>query len=69
MLLPPQLNPNVAKYFEDMKKPIDGGSWLRSPEFPGSDEILDTTSNGSPNSNNVAIATNRVKGAWESRGK
>jgi helicase required for RNAi-mediated heterochromatin assembly 1 len=68
-ILPAQLNPHVAQYFEDAKRPIDGGSWLRSPEFPSSSEILDLDVGGSNSSSNVEVATNRLKGAWASKGE
>lgn len=72
--MPPQLNENIRKYYDDVKKPIEGGSWLRLPEVPSSSELLDINTgngdgNGSSSSSNVEIATNRPKGAWDSKGE
>ncbi len=68
-LMPPQLNPKVAKYYDDAKKPIDGGPWLDYPEIPTAAEILDIENDSSSaGGGNVEIATNRLKGAWESKG-
>ncbi|KAK3117984.1 hypothetical protein LTR53_000136 [Teratosphaeriaceae sp. CCFEE 6253] len=66
---PPQLNLKVRQYFQDAKKPVEGGSWLDRPEIPTSGEILDTdaatTSSGS--SDIVEIVPNKPVGAWESK--
>ncbi len=69
-IMPPQLNENIRKYYDDAKKPIEGGSWLRLPEIPTASELLDIdTGNGSNSSSKVEIATNKPKGAWASKGE
>ncbi|KAK5170579.1 uncharacterized protein LTR77_005167 [Saxophila tyrrhenica] len=67
-IVPPQLNKNVSKYYEDAESPADGGSWLRLPAIPTSSELLDlNTGDDSDSLNNVEIATNRPRGAWDSK--
>lgn len=58
---PPTLNLNIRAYFDDAKVKGDGGEWLARPEFPSSEEILDTEVLG--------LMPNKPKGPWESKGK
>lgn len=68
-LLPQRLNLKVRQYFEDTKKPVDGGPWLDRPEIPTSGEVLDTDTDNSPNSSVVEIVPNKLQGAWGSKGE
>ncbi|TKA63203.1 hypothetical protein B0A55_11028, partial [Friedmanniomyces simplex] len=67
-ILPPQLNPKVREYFEDSKRPIDGGAWVSRPAVPSSAEILDTDIVTTSSADVVEIVPNKPKGAWESKG-
>lgn len=67
-LIPQQLNLKIREYFIQSQKPVDGGAWLSRPEIPPSSEVLDTESSGSHSSSEVAVACNRKKGAWASKG-
>lgn len=69
LLLPPQLNLKVRQYFEDSKKPVDGGLWLDRPEIPTSAEVLDKETGGSHTSSEVELKPNLRKGAYGSKGK
>ena len=66
---PQRLNPKVRQYFEDGKTAIDGGQWLRRPEIPTSDEVMDTDTDRSSSSDVVEIVPNKLEGAWESKGE
>jgi hypothetical protein len=68
-MLPQQLNTNVREYFQDANKPVDGGAWLRRPEIPTSDEVLDIERGGSTSSGEVELSANLTKGQWPSKGK
>ncbi|KAF2163371.1 hypothetical protein M409DRAFT_68628 [Zasmidium cellare ATCC 36951] len=71
LLLPPKLNPRIREYFEG--PPVAGGAWLRRPEFPTSEEILDydgsSSSSSSDNTDSassvVEISANKPIGAFE----
>jgi helicase required for RNAi-mediated heterochromatin assembly 1 len=68
-LIPQQLNTKVREYFEDAKKPVDGGAWLSRPEIPTSAEVLDIETGGSQSSSEVELKCNRRRGAYDSKGK
>jgi helicase required for RNAi-mediated heterochromatin assembly 1 len=68
-LIPQQLNTKVREYFENAKKPVDGGAWLSCPEIPTSAEVLDIETGGSQTSSEVELKCNRRRGAHNSKGK
>ena len=68
-LVPQQLNTKVREYFEEAKKPVDGGAWLSRPEIPTSAEVLDVETGGSHSSSEVELRCNRKKGVWPSKGE
>lgn len=67
-LLPPKLNPNVCKYYDQAQKPSGAGPWLDCTEMPTSAEIMDMDGD-SANSDIVEIAPNKIDGPWESKGE
>lgn len=68
-ILPQKLNMKVREYFEDSKKPAEGGSWLLRPEIPTSAEVLDIETGGSHTSSEVQLRHIRRKGAYSSKGE
>ena len=64
-----RLNLKVRQYFEDAKKPVDGGPWLGWSEIPTSGELLDIDTDSSPNSSVMEIVPNKLQRAWGSKGK
>lgn len=66
LLLPPKLNSRIREYFEG--RPVAGEAWLRRPEFPTSEEILDrdgSSTSSSPSSDIVELSPNKPIGAFE----
>lgn len=68
-ILPQKLNLKVRQYFDEARRPVDGGLWLNRPEIPTSGEVLDIETNGSSSSGVVEIVPNKLNGAWESKGQ
>ncbi|KAK6392349.1 hypothetical protein LTR65_003805 [Meristemomyces frigidus] len=61
---PQKLNANIRQYFDDAKRPVDGGSWLDRPEIPSSGEVLDTDTGSATSSDIVEIVPNRPQEAY-----
>lgn len=69
LLLPQKLNNRVQQYYEPVKEPSQAGPWLKRPELPTSDEIMDIDTDNPSNPDIVEIVPNRETGGWESQGK
>lgn len=65
LIQPQKLNTRIREYVES--KPAQGGSWLRRPEYPTSEEILDRDggSSSSSSSDIVVLSPNKPEGPFE----
>lgn len=68
LLLPQKLNMKVREYFEQSKRPVEGGAWLEKPEIPDAEEFAITESDDFSSSSAEPVC-NKRKGAWESKGQ
>jgi helicase required for RNAi-mediated heterochromatin assembly 1 len=69
--LPPRSNDDIAKYYQDVSKPVAGaGAWLSKPEIPRPSEILPGPSTFITEqiiSIEDEIPQNKVEGAYENK--